>query len=289
MFGDSIATTSIKLYNAQKAAQKEANEPTVLVKQQLIYLQTALDDKNTSITALETALGDTTLLEPQIVALKTQYTTLLDEYSILKKQYTAILTAYEDGAEAAVSVLQAQNSMLPYAQQYEANERTVNDIYFSTIAVGDYNLSTSVQGLLQSIAYQCPYSGGEAVYSARSILALVERPYYNDRALCAAQGVLWRTQNPKNTDKKDAKSDLKVKVFPNPTASVSNILLQGEHFDLSLTLTDMLGRVIMDNTIAEKATTTQLSFDGMVTGIYVLTLRDTSGNIVTQQKINYIR
>jgi Secretion system C-terminal sorting domain len=180
-------------------------------------------------------------------------------------------------------------STLPYTKQYEANERTVNDIYLSTIASNNYSLSNTEQSTLQSIAYQCPYLGGKAVYTARSILALVERPYYDDRALCAAQGTLWRTQNPKNTPKKELANALQVKAFPNPVANLCTVFVQGEHGVLEMTVADALGRTISTSSIAEKSNQAIVSFETMPAGLYILTLREVNGAIAHQQKLLVIK
>jgi Subtilase family/Secretion system C-terminal sorting domain/Ig-like domain CHU_C associated len=289
IFSDSIQTTTIKAYNAQKEAMQAVQTPNNLVKQQLIYLQTVLDDKRSALDATEASLKDMALTTPQMVALKTQYTTLFGEYEILSKQYATIAIAYEQDAKSALAVLEAQNASLQNTEVYETNEKTVNEIYLETVGNGKREFTATQQSTLFAIAQQCPYSGGEAVYAARSLYALVDNPYYDDRALCAAQGVLWRTQKPKNTDNKDAINSLHVKAFPNPTSNLCTVFVQGEHDVLEMTVTDALGRAISTSSIAEKSNQAIVSFETMPAGLYILTLKEASGAIAHQQKLLVIK
>ena len=82
----------------------------------------------------------------------------------------------------------SQNNSLSGTGDYRTNEKTVNSIYLQTVAVGNNTFSASQLTTLQSIAAQCPLSGGEAVLRARDILALAQGTplFYNNVNSCGS-------------------------------------------------------------------------------------------------------
>jgi Secretion system C-terminal sorting domain len=138
-----------------------------------------------------------------------------------------------------------------------------------------------------SIAEQCPYLGGNAVFAARAMLAAHDNTYYNDRTLCLQQGIMWRVQKPK--DKPLNTIDQSIKVYPNPTNTATTVSFSALHPACTITIIDLLGRNIGDFAVEENATNTVIPFSNTPTGIYLLTIRQTSsGEAVHQQKINVI-
>jgi hypothetical protein len=172
----------------------------------------------------------------------------------------------------------------PYlnVKQYEANERTINDIYFSTFAKGDYTLSPLQITTLRSIAEQCPFSGGPAVFNARSMHNTVQDTIYDDRDLCTEQGILWRIQKPKA---EKIEKELTFKFYPNPASDYGTLQMQGKHNAMTLEIVDILGRSVYTNTIADNAVSVVLPFDKTASGIYMLIVRDVNGYPNFQQKI----
>jgi hypothetical protein len=69
--------------------------------------------------------------------------------------------------------------------------------------------------LLQSIAAQCPLSGGEAVLRARDMLALAQdaASYYNDAATCGSGARLGERLQDVVIDAKNL-----LRIYPNPAA-----------------------------------------------------------------------
>ena len=60
------------------------------------------------------------------------------------------------------------------------------DIYLQTFARDRHDLSATRIQALESVAYQCPIAGGDAVFLAREMLAAIDTAvrFYDDGSLC---------------------------------------------------------------------------------------------------------
>lgn len=105
------------------------------------------------------------------------------------------------------------NSGLVSANTPEENEKRVNEIYLQLVKDGGYSFTEGEITDLYAIAHQCPLSGGNAVFRARTLYALVDvYEHYNDFELCPWQGYQLRKEN--NSSQTNNAS--RVKIFPNP-------------------------------------------------------------------------
>jgi len=75
---------------------------------------------------------------------------------------------------------------------YTYNEKEVNHIYLQTVAKGILEFTPQQIAAIAAIAHQCPLSGGNAVYRARGMYALVADAAYNDADACAIQGLQYK-------------------------------------------------------------------------------------------------
>jgi hypothetical protein len=138
-----------------------------------------------------------------------------------------------------------------------------------------------------SITEQCPYLGGNAVFAARAMIVSFDKTYFDDKALCLQQGIAWRTQKPKDKPLKIVEQN--ISIYPNPTNTAATVSFSAAHPACTIVLIDLLGRNIGDFTVEENATNTVIPFSNTPTGIYLLTIRQTSsGETLHQQKINVI-
>jgi Secretion system C-terminal sorting domain len=128
---------------------------------------------------------------------------------------------------------------------YEANTKSVNDIYLRTIAKDAVqSVTTTDKIVIDYIASQCPYTGGTAVYVARALQAAMRRDtFYNDTENCFAQGVNYRIVKPKDEVKTVDTDGNNIKLYPNPTTNFvvikSNKALTGR-----LNVLNSIGQVV---------------------------------------------
>jgi hypothetical protein len=136
-----------------------------------------------------------------------------------------------DGNFAVVGadMLDIDNSNIMVSAIHEDNEKKVNEVYLNTIAKGNYDYNASHLSVLEQVASQCPWEGGNAVFRARGMLALVQRVIINDESMCEAKSL----PEDYNQGEKTVIEDIFVendylKLYPNPAQNYISIELQSE-------------------------------------------------------------
>jgi hypothetical protein len=98
-----------------------------------------------------------------------------------------------------------------------------NSIFLNTIAKGNYSFDSTQQAQLESIAFQCPFKGGNAVYKARSLYVIIKDTTYNDSLYCANAEKRSRFSDPENgaNEQLSGEGDKKkgFKLYPNPASN----------------------------------------------------------------------
>lgn len=89
------------------------------------------------------------------------------------------------------------NDLLPDTTVFQANAKTVNELFVQNFMYYDVSLDSTERATLSAIANQCPLAGGEAVLIARAMLdAVVKTPVlYNDALLCEQPEVEERSRS----------------------------------------------------------------------------------------------
>ena len=107
------------------------------------------------------------------------------------------------------------NSSVSATVVYELNEKDYNNLFITFIETDSF---TAIQkSTLWNIASQCPLAGGDGVYHARSLYALIDPlAVYNDVTLCSGQQPLSR---PNNEDSIEAQTQFDV--YPNPAKELA--------------------------------------------------------------------
>ncbi len=120
----------------------------------------------------------------------------------------------------------------------EENLKSINDCYYTSFAQGNRNFSTSQVTLWQQIAEQCSVSGGEAVFKARGLYALVNPNIkYNDHLTCLQHGILYKKSQSKPLSNS-------FKLFPNPTGNSFTFYFLNEDPNSLLNIFDEFGRIV---------------------------------------------
>ena len=135
-----------------------------------------------------------------------------------------------------------QNNTIADTNLIESNQKAVNDIYLKSLAIGKQPDSMQIVQLTE-IAYQKPYIGGNAVYSARAILRLdindIERTIQN------------KNLNVLNNPNKE----IDCKLYPNPAKDEVIVDFYGElPKDLFIELFDLLGNKVETQNLKENIT-----------------------------------
>ncbi len=138
-----------------------------------------------------------------------------------------------NGIEAVIS----NNHALPETLVPEQNRKQVNDVFLNTVVKGIYELTDEQFHTIANIAGQCPFTGGDAVYLARSLYELKEEGDFDDEALCAevegrsvaAPGQPFKLTSPG------------VLIFPNPGKQQLNFAFPRDEGYMSIEFIDLAG------------------------------------------------
>ncbi len=122
------------------------------------------------------------------------------------------------------------------------------------------------QATLESIAYQCPLTGGTAVFRARGLLSLVDDYDFGDDVV-NCQEVGNRSADGSSVNTKDADGLL---IYPNPASTeITVVLPNGSNGEYSrIQLLDMSGRLVREVRTSGQASI-RLNVSELPRGIYL--------------------
>ena len=123
--------------------------------------------------------------------------------------------------------------------------------------------------MVQTI-FQCPVSGGNTVFRARALLAIIDSDtHYNDRDLCNRVGIALRTSKSENNLGN-------VKLYPNPANDKVTLLYQlQENETATFTVTNAVGQVVLQKQLKGEQVTFEFNTKGFAPSMYYYSL---SGN-----------
>ncbi len=160
------------------------------------------------------------------------------------------------------------NTSLQASEQYDINQKAINAIYLSTIAVGNADFSEPQLQILIDIAYQCPITGGPAVFLARGLYDFVNaEAIYDDEGECANQGQQWR-QHANEFIIKDTRYII---LYPNPTDNSCNLVIpSGTGSDTyEVSIHNSVGQEVMLFTLPNHITEYVFSVANLSQGVYM--------------------
>jgi len=146
----------------------------------------------------------------------------------------------------------------------EQNERVINFIYGLYIRYGQDTVYFYYNQIL-AIAQQCPYSGGPAVYTARTFIELFnENIDYNDQSQCLLEDIYKKPSPTKNVN-----SFSEISIVPNPADDKVNIILTGTQNGIcKIEISNALGKVILKDEINCKEKSHSINTHNFVSGVY---------------------
>ena len=150
----------------------------------------------------------------------------------------------------------------------EDNEKTVNGIYMSTVAIGELSLDQNQINALDQIAAQCPLTGGSAVFKARSILSLVSENEYDNEELC---GVGERSE--KVTSENDNNVNDAFLLFPNPAKQQVLVTIDHKNAGVNkITIYDLLGKELIRQVVPSGIQSLTINISALQNGLHLCSL-----------------
>ncbi|MEO8088510.1 MAG: T9SS type A sorting domain-containing protein [Bacteroidota bacterium] len=167
----------------------------------LQYFQQQLEIEDS---LLSDSSADSTSIINSIISIKL-------EIESLSQMSHSVINDVKSSQDILADNAKDDNAAIIASEQYEQNEKSINDIYLGTIAKRNRNFTSGQVTVIQDIAHQCPFAGGKSVYLARALYRLINRnEQYSDDYVCDQLGY-FRKSHPKA---------LKIPysfVFPNPS------------------------------------------------------------------------
>jgi Subtilase family/Secretion system C-terminal sorting domain/PKD domain len=278
---DKADETIGQLYEVKEEVSN-AFTPSATLELQLTARETDIKLLSTQIAALDDAYTTGSLTQSDWEVQRTALLNLLDAATT---QYKSLSLQYETIKDNGIDVAKSLNDAIQTTAIYEANTKTVNDIYLRTIAKNNLEaVTTTDKSTINYIAVQCPYTGGTAVYTARALQASIRKDtFYNDTENCFAQGVNYRTIKPKVVDNKSIEA-LSVKLYPNPASDFFTLAIsKTQETVTTIELIDVLGRVVQQNQLAVGFTKTIVPTIGLGSGVYYCRVSNESGILQTSK------
>jgi hypothetical protein len=166
---------------------------------------------------------------------------------------------------------------------YELNEQTINDIYLTTVASDNYDFTNDQVDSIYSIAWQCPFVGGPAVFRARSLYVYMDdTTFFDDDLICISQGYEYRST--KNTNPERIFS-----LFPNPAKNTVTLTYQlNKNSNGMVQVSNNMGETVME--LAINAEKNEIAFDisSLINNIYVVSIVTKNG-LVYREKLAIVK
>ncbi len=155
-------------------------------------------------------------------------------------------------------------------QIYEMNQKTISEIYLSTIARGNTNFTPAQVQSILDIANQCIYAGGQAVAVARGYYNLIdESAQWNDDLVCLQSGIVLRKADDSNDMENISDVEPKCLVLPNPANSVIKVFYSSNKEAINLFyIYDETGRQVKFVNFDGSASMTTINISDLANGIY---------------------
>ncbi len=154
-----------------------------------------------------------------------------------------------DHATDQLALAKTLNAAIPATAVYEINEKSVNALYIAWVETGEF--TPTQKGELADIAFQCPLSGGDAVFFARSLYALIDPDArYDDELLCSVGGQ-YRALPKAETEEPG------FDVYPNPANDhlVLRCFGMPEDTESIAVVFDLLGRELLRTSLGTRSIT----------------------------------
>lgn len=240
--------------------------------------------------------------EQMIEANKVQIRLLQDELNALNEQISpdvdeallgAIYTEMNDISEDIAGLININNGLIELSRQnrhsgaqnlatelsnieagksWEINEKTVLGIYLGTVAMDVIPDAVQLNSLYE-VAVQCPETGGNIVYFAKSLWeSFTEQEVATSN--CDTE------QNKAGSDRgKFTTSDngLMMELYPNPTNDFLNLLINENQTVNRWEIFNMFGQLISSQSGAFTGTV-RISVSGLPDGVYQIKVISTNGN-----------
>jgi hypothetical protein len=191
------------------------------------------------------------------------------------------LGAFESSVLSGLPGIVSSNQNISSTETYIQNEQRVNYVYLETVAKGIAEIPAMYHATLWGIASQCPLTGGEAVFKARSLYSLIDPLVaYDDDVICQGVSLFQRETEAVET------IEPAFKVFPNPASEYIVVQLEDIRSEsVNIEILNTYGQVIKKEFLGTEKHVIFIDTDWLEEGIYFCRVNMGENSIGTQKFI----
>lgn len=206
--------------------------------------------------------------QEQLNSIRRQIDENTEQLNQLSKQLNIYL---QQRAEELIS----DNAQIKAENTVPQNEKLFNEVWLHTKFQNHTKFTPQQIQTLEYLAFQCPLQGGQAVYKARSLYAIVKDTVYDDNHLCNA---VERSNKTDENTSNVLNKEVNVFVFPNPAENTVSVSINGKVIQaVKLEWYDALGRLVQTNELPATESlqsTYQVQTTALQNGIYQLVVKE---------------
>lgn len=228
-------------------------------------LYDVLDETGSNNTALENFYDDKT---SESVGKFKSYNNALEELA-----QTTNAASYQEKLAVAIQ----KNNEVPATHIYEQSEKDMNEIFLTNLATNGFDRFDAAQtNRILALAQSCPFADGKAVYLARALYSLIEpNVIFDDAPICESMGY-YKKEKENNTI--DTRREKYAYISPNPTGTMANLFLNlDEQEGGEIELRDLLGTIVLKQTLVPDKTVQPLNLESIASGTYLYSVITSKG------------
>lgn len=222
--------------------------------------------------------------EVDTAALLAKHQSLLDSLAYFQEQAEEQMEAIQLYREDFLGEAELSNSSASASEVFEVNEQNVNNLFLETVAIGIDTFTETQITALWTLANQCPLSGGDAVFKARSLYSLIDPLVkYQDEELCSSEPE--ERLAPVNLPE----TATKFLLIPNPAKDELTVRLrEPSNNSTQFVIYDITGKIHLERTLEAGETFFQIHISQLPAGIYYGSLKG-KDSVSEAQKLIIIR
>ena len=172
------------------------------------------------------------------------------------------------------------NNALGTTEVFEQNAKSMNKLYLSTLMSGSKVLKPAEEIEIETLAFTCPYTGGNAVFRARVLHGMKHFGiHYDDLEICNGQGIYkggasklqeqlnqLSSYNPSSQTATNTMLEDLVYVYPNPATNFITISCTNSK---SITIYDVTGKTIFAKELDSEVNKAKIDISIIPSGLYL--------------------
>jgi len=270
-FLSSTAQTNIGTISAVEDSVEGLWQTEPSIKTQLLFNDSIIQSID-SIYYLNDSLMHTGLSFNDSLTLATTDSLLAVSVSSYAHINDSLASLIDVSQQSRIASALSMNASISSPSTVEWAEQNVNEIYLETIAGGVNSFNTTQLSTLRSIANQCPFVYGAAVFKARSLLALVDTTVYDDSTLCHPQARKMQIIQPYVSNE-----SVSVSLYPKPTTGEVTVLYQLNKTEGLLELFDVVGKKVGSFVLPAYKTKFEFNIGDLCCGMFEFRISDSNG------------